>query len=226
MTCPIRAWHFTNCTLRNGDPIPPIGEWLEWTGPIAMCRLGLHASRHPFDALQYAPGSILHRVECEDVVEEQDDKLVCRRRKILHSVDCEKLLRRFAKDEALSVIHLWDAPQIVLDYLCSDTEDLREAAWAAAWAAAWEAAWAASCAAAREAAWEAARAATRAATWEATREATRAATWEAARAATWEAARAATWAASRAAARVAAWAASWEEFSQRIVAAFPEEAQP
>jgi hypothetical protein len=202
MTDPIRAWHFTNCTLRNGDPIPPIGEWLEWTGPVVMCKSGLHASRHPFDALQYAPGSILHRVECEDVVEEQDDKLVCRRRKILHSVDCEKLLRRFAKDEALSVIHLWDAPQIVLDYLCSDTEDLREAAWAAAWAAAWEAAWAASCAAAREAAMAAARAAAMAAA----REDAMAAAWEAAMAAAREAAR--------------------EEFNQRIVAAFPEEAQP
>jgi hypothetical protein len=39
------------------------------------------------------------------------------------------------------VIHLWDAPQIVLDYLRSDTEDLRAAARAAAKAAAWEASW-------------------------------------------------------------------------------------
>jgi hypothetical protein len=210
----VRAWHFTNCTLRNGDPIPPIGEWLEWTGPVVMCKSGLHASRHPFDALYYAPGSILHRVECEDVVEEQDDKLVCRRRKILHSVDCERVLKRFAKDQALSVVHLWDAPQIVLDYLCSDTEDLREAAWAAS----------------RAATMEATRAATREATRAATWEAARAATWEAARAATWAATRAATWAATWEATRAATWAATWEaaraEFNQRIVAAFPEEAQP
>jgi hypothetical protein len=28
----MKAWHFTNGTLRNGDPIPPIGETLRYEG--------------------------------------------------------------------------------------------------------------------------------------------------------------------------------------------------
>ena len=28
----ILAWHFVGAKLRNGDPVPPDGEWLEWKG--------------------------------------------------------------------------------------------------------------------------------------------------------------------------------------------------
>ena len=73
------AYHFCGDTLRDGRPIPADGEWLTHDGNVVMCASGLHASRHPFDALQYAPGPILCRVECEDGVTEHDDKLVCRR---------------------------------------------------------------------------------------------------------------------------------------------------
>ena len=59
----IRGYHFTSQTLRNGNPIPPIGEWLVHSGPVVPCKSGLHMSEHPFDALTYAPGSILHCVE-------------------------------------------------------------------------------------------------------------------------------------------------------------------
>jgi len=50
------------------------------------CKLGLHASKHPFDALQFAPGNILHRVSlCGYLVPHGDpvDQFVGRRRKIL-----------------------------------------------------------------------------------------------------------------------------------------------
>lgn len=65
-------------------------------------------------------------------------------------------VRQFARWCALSVIHLWDAPQVVEDYLTSGDERLRAAAaWAADRAAA---AWAADrTAAARDAARAAAR---------------------------------------------------------------------
>lgn len=149
------AYHFTGKTLRDGSPIPPIGEWLEFTGPVKMCESGLHASRDPFDALQYAPGPFLHKVECDGIVEEQSDKLVCTRRKIIASFDATEMLRYFARMQALSVVHLWDAPDVVLDFLMTGDEALRDAAWDAAWAA-WAAAWDAA-RAARDAAWAAAR---------------------------------------------------------------------
>ena len=132
----IVAYHFVGAELRNGDPIPANGEWLTFEGPVKMCESGLHASKDPFDALQYAPGATLCKVEAEDVVDEQKDKLVCRRRKIIGRIDAAELLRYFARMQALSVIHLWNAPQVVLDYLNTGDEKLRAAAWAAARAAA------------------------------------------------------------------------------------------
>ena len=199
----IIAYHFCGDTLRDGRPIPPDGEWLAHDGPVVMCESGLHASRHPFDALQYAPGPILCRVECADVVDEEADKLVCRRRRIITRIDATELCRQAARRYALDVLHLWeDAPQVVRDYLTTGDDSIRAAARDAAWAAARDAARAAARAAARDAARDAARAAAR----DAARDAAWAAAWAALSDAASDAARAAAWAA----ARDAAWAAAWD----------------
>ena len=95
-------------------------------------------------------------------------------------VDAEDTLRAFARRCVLDVIDLWDAPDVVREYLETGDEDLRSAAEAATRAATW--------AAARNAAWDAARDATRAATQAATRAAAQAATRYAARYAAWDAA--------------------------------------
>ena len=145
------AYHFVGATLHDGNPVPADGEWLIHDGPIKICESGLHASKHPFDALQYAPGSMLCLVECEDIVAEQDDKFVCRRRRIVQRFDATETLRAFARWSALQVIHLWGAPAVVREYLETGDESkrvaagqaAREAARAAAWEAAREAAWAA-----------------------------------------------------------------------------------
>src|SRR3990167_10443381 len=164
----IIAWHFVGAKLRGGRDIPRDGEWLNHKGPISMCKKGLHASRHPFDALTYAPGAMLCRVECRNDVKEQSDKLVCRDRRILCRVDVTNLLYEFAREQALSVLPAWpNPPEVVVEYLKTGNMSLRVAArraargafrriegaaWEAAWAAARDAAWAA----AREAAWWAA----------------------------------------------------------------------
>ena len=132
----IRAYHFVRYRLRDGRPVPPDGEWLVHDGPAVMCQSGLHASRHPFDALTYAPGNVLCLVECKDIVTKHDDKLVCRRRRIVARFDAESMLRQFARQCALDVLHLWDAPDIVRQYLETGNESLRAAAWAATGAAA------------------------------------------------------------------------------------------
>lgn len=129
------GYHFTSETLRNGQPIPPVGEWLEHAGPVEPCQSGLHASEHPCDALQYAPGPLLHRVELEgDLVSHGDppDKWCGRRRRILATIDATELLRAFARWCASSVVHLWDAPEVVRRYLETGDESLRAAAWSAA----------------------------------------------------------------------------------------------
>jgi hypothetical protein len=170
------AFHFVGETLRDGRPIPADGEWLVHDGPVKICESGLHFSYEPFDALQYAPGNTLCLVEVADIVATEEDKGVCRRRKIVARFDAEPILRYFARIQALSVVHLWTEcpPDVVLDFLMTGDESLRAAAVDAAWAAAWDAARAA----ARTAAWDAARAAARTA-----------AAWDAARAAAVDAAR-------------------------------------
>ncbi len=132
----VRAYHFVGKGLRDGSAIPLDGEWLTFDGPVKMCKSGLHASLYPFDALQYAPGETLCLVDCDDIVDEQSDKLVCRRRRIVARIDATELLWDMSRWCALQVIHLWDAPLAVREYLETGKEELRDAAWAAAWAAA------------------------------------------------------------------------------------------
>ena len=191
------AYHFTGDTLRDGRPIPAIGEKLIHTGEIVWCQSGLYASPKPSQALQFAPGKWLHRVECGQIKREDSDKFVCRERTILQTIDAEHLMRRFAADQALSVAHLWDVPDVVRDYLTSLDATKRAAARAAAWAAV-RAAAAAAQAAAADAAWAAA--------------------WDAAV----DAARAAAWDAAVDAARAAAWAAARDDFDARVGRAFAE----
>ena len=101
-----------------------------------MCRSGLHASEHPFDALKYAPGALLHRVRLDGIVDTHDDKVVASRRMIVATIDATDVLRRFARSVALEATKYWPAPPIVLDYLQTGDESKRSAASAAAWAAA------------------------------------------------------------------------------------------
>ena len=180
----VRAYHFVGNTLRDGSPIPSDGEWLVYNGPLEMCQSGLHASLEPFDALRYAPGHTLCLVDCEGIEKQDHDKFVCRRRRIVQRGDASVMLNYFARMQALSVVHLWDVPDVVLEYLMSG--DSRAAAQDAAWAATR----AATCAAAQDAARAAAQDAAQDAAWAAAQDAARAAAWAAA----WDAA----WAATRA----------------------------
>ena len=155
MTAPVLAWHFVNATLRDGRPVPADGETLKHVGPLVPCETGLHASERLIDALQYAPGWVLCRVQMGGTIKRETDKLVARRRTILWRIDATDVLRSFARRCALDVAHLWDMPPIVRQYMETGDESIRPAARAAAWAAALDAAWPA----ARAAALDAARAA-------------------------------------------------------------------
>ncbi len=156
------AYHFTGPKLRDGTPLPAIGRKLVFNGEPLLCEQGLHFSLHPFDALQYAPGPLLHKVHYGGIVEMGDDKGVCTERIIIASIDATDMLRKFACDEALRVLPK-DAPDIVRRYLTTRDEGLRDVARDAARnearSAAWEAAWSAARDAAWYAAWDAARSA-------------------------------------------------------------------
>ena len=191
MSNSVMAWHWAvkdkdgKLRLRDGRDVPAVGVSLIHEGEVEMCNSGLHASRRVIDALAYIPdgATVLCRVKCEDVVAEQDDKLVCRQRTVVWSHDCKKLLHEAAcifAERALTIAGIkddgrnasWNAIRVKRLWLKGEATDeqLKEArdaageAWAAAreaWAAAWDA-WAAAEDAAWDAAW-AARAAARAA---------------------------------------------------------------
>lgn len=146
------AWHFVGKKLRDGSPIPKDGKPLVYTGELKLCVSGLHFSRQPFDALQYAQEATLCLVEVGGTVVEPagEEKGICTIRTIVARMDATELLRYFARMQALSVIHLWhEAPEIVCEYLMTGDESLRSAAESAAVEAERSAA-------ARSAAWSAA----------------------------------------------------------------------
>jgi hypothetical protein len=213
----ILAWHFCGDTLRDGRPIPPDGEALDHEGELIMCAKGLHASVKIMDALSYSPGYIICRVKCEGIIIKDTDKLVCSKRTIIWRIQGEEVLRLFARQQAFSVIHVWDPPPVVKEYLETGKKEIQAAAGDAAWDAAWDAAGAAAraaaWAAAGDAAWDAARDAARAAAWAAAGDAAGAAAQDAAR----DAARAAAWDAAGAAAGDAAQAAARDAAEKQLV---------
>jgi hypothetical protein len=212
----ILAWHFSGEKLRDGRDIPSPGVKLTHDGPMVMCESGLHASLRVLDALNYAPGNIVHRVRCCGEFVRGDDKIVSRERTIIWSLDCEKILRAFARRCALDVVHIWDAPEVVTRYLKTGGENISSAAYSAADSAVNFAARAAANSAAYSAVNFAARAAANSAAYSAADSAAYSAANFAARAAANSAAYSAVNFAARAAANSAAYSAAYfaERFSQ------------
>ena len=135
MTQVERGWHFAPSSglLRYGDSreVKP-GVTFEVDGPPVLCRHGLHDSILPLDALSYAPGPFVSRTMLGGEVVCGDDKRVATQRTHLWCYDATEVLRRFARLCALDVLHLWDAPVIVVRYLRTGDESIRAAAWDAA----------------------------------------------------------------------------------------------
>ena len=177
MTEHILAWYFLkeDRKLRYAPytPVEP-GQVLRVEGPLELCRRGLHASIRPLDALRYAPGSIVCRVEMGGDIIHGDDKLCASERKTLWVADATNALHEFAclcaERELLRRRRAgrepdkrcWAAIEAKRAWLRGEIDDK---ALAAAWAAAWDAAWAA----AVDAAVDAAVAAAWAAAWAAAR---------------------------------------------------------
>ena len=159
---------------------------------LELCHFGLHASKSPLDALQYAQSNNIWRVELSGEILHGHDKSCATERTYLWRLDAEDTLRHFARLCALDVIHFWDAPDVVVRYLKTGDESLRAAARDDAWSAAWGTA--------RDDAWSAARSAA----------------WDAAWSAAWSAANAAARDAANVAARDAANVAACEKQSKRL----------
>ena len=101
----ILAWHFTNgWKLLDGQELI-VGKTYRFDGKLKLCPSdedlekgegGFHASKRILSALMYAPGTIVSRVKCEEIGQEEDDKFVCRKRTVLWAIDIEMILHEFA----------------------------------------------------------------------------------------------------------------------------------
>ena len=144
----MKAWHFVRADRKLGYSDNRIVKTdrtykVPTSAPLKLCGYGLHASEKIIDALKYAPGPVVCRVDLLGKIESGDDKVVAYVRKVLWMKDISKELWKFARLCALDVIHLWNAPAVVKRFLETGDESIRAAARAAAGAAAWAAAWAA-----------------------------------------------------------------------------------
>ena len=66
------------------------------TGDLSLCNHGLHASKRAIDALAYAPGPIVCKVELRGEILEGNDKACATERKVLAIADATKTLHEFA----------------------------------------------------------------------------------------------------------------------------------
>jgi hypothetical protein len=154
-----------NGKLRGGEEAV-VGKTYKVKPPLGFCERGLHFSYRAIDAMSYANSNIITLVRPSGKMIVKGDKGCATGRTIVAGpVDVEAQLSEFSRWCALQVIHLWDCPPIVKQYLETGDETIRAAARDAAWDAArdaardaaWDAARDAARAAARDAAWAAAR---------------------------------------------------------------------
>ena len=95
----IKAWHFLSDDRRmqfGERELVEIGKTYQAEGKIKLCENGMHGSRRIIDALQYSPGAVICRVALWGEVQEQDDKLVARNRKVISMIDATNILHEFA----------------------------------------------------------------------------------------------------------------------------------
>lgn len=135
-------WFALEDKLPNSDNRPVIaGKSLSVEGKLMLCRNGLHYSLHPFDALSYAKGFNLWKVKALGEVLQEDDKCCTNKRLHLQKVDAKETVLLFARQQANKVLHLWNAPAVVKEFL--ETGNVNAAADAVAYAAAYAAPYAA-----------------------------------------------------------------------------------
>ena len=112
---PLLAWHFLSedGRLRYGDNRKPRkGVAYKANGDLELCENGMHASIGILDAVGYAPGPILCRVEMIGETLRGDDKVCSRGRKIIAQSDVSKTLHRFAVTCAMRALRGVENPDV------------------------------------------------------------------------------------------------------------------
>lgn len=150
----VTGWHILpdNRLLRDGRTADLLGAWQRMVGDglPKPCKRGMHACRRLIDALQYAKGALVCRVEVRGDIVECGDKLAGRERRVLAYIDGTLILHRFAiwcaarglKRRGVTDQRCWDALRVKGRWLRFEaTDEELQAAWDAAGDAAGDAAW-------------------------------------------------------------------------------------
>jgi hypothetical protein len=96
MSSPTLGWYITSATRIDGTAHAPDGVASRFDAPFVPFKTGLYASERLTDCLSFARGSLVCRVQIDDVLERWPDKIAMRERTIVWRVDAEKALRTFA----------------------------------------------------------------------------------------------------------------------------------
>ena len=152
----MKAWHFLREDKRLGyddGRLVEVGHKLTCEPfNIKLCEKGFHGSVKLMDALKYAPGPIVCRVELSGKIIKGDDKYVASGRTVINMADATNVLQEFAclcAEDALKLVKNPDprsfaAIEAKRKWLRGEITDME---LYAAWDAALETAWAARAAA-------------------------------------------------------------------------------
>ena len=111
------GWHFLpkDRRLRGSRKVVKAGRTYRVEGPLALCSHGMHASRRALDALTYAPGPVVCRVELLGERLDAHFKSCARERRVLWIVDATRVLHEFALAVATDALHAADTRGAVVD---------------------------------------------------------------------------------------------------------------
>jgi len=111
------GWHFlpADRRLRGSREVVKAGRTYRVEGPLALCSHGMHASRRALDALTYAPGPVVCRVELLGERLDAHFKSCARERRVLWIVDATRVLHEFALAVATDALRAADARGAVVD---------------------------------------------------------------------------------------------------------------
>lgn len=128
----MKAWHWCRNDMRTRYTNEPIvvGEKLTVEGPVELCERGLHASEDILDALKYAPGTIICRVELSGRIVKGRDKLVASERRVEWCVDATDILVQWTRECAARDATGYTAIAAQNTAICARDDAFDTAIWA------------------------------------------------------------------------------------------------
>jgi len=132
----MKAYWFSKGGRSHGNTYTVRPEPFVEDEPVVPCIHGLHAGEDPFQALLFANnGNMVDIVELDGQIKEHgiglNHKYVASHRTHIKRIDALPIIREFTRWCALRVIHLWECPEVVKQYLETGDPTLQKKAYKA-----------------------------------------------------------------------------------------------